>query len=135
MSPIPIILDVDTGFDDALALLLALRSPQLAVRAITCVGGNQRVEQVAINTLKILDVVAAPAIPVALGAQQPLIEKPREPLLLHGHDGMADLGLPASTRRVSDLHAVELIRQTLLAAPAHAGGSVVRLSEPRDFWL
>lgn len=116
MTPRPVIMDVDTGIDDALALLLALRSPELTVQAITCVTGNHRLEQVVTNTLKVLDIVAAPAIPVAAGMDRALIEAPPEPLALHGQDGMADLGLPPSSRRPVAQHAVELLRATLNAA-------------------
>jgi pyrimidine-specific ribonucleoside hydrolase len=117
MSALPVILDVDTGIDDALALLLALRSPALEVRAITCVGGNHRVEPVVTNTLKVLDIVAAPPLPVAAGMTRPLVERAATPLLLHGQDGMADLDLPASLRQPASEHAVELLRKTLLASP------------------
>lgn len=110
-TPTPLLLDVDTGYDDALALLMALRSPAAQVVGITCVAGNHALDQVVNNTLRILDLVEAPAIPVARGMMQPLLELHREPSLLHGHDGMGDTGLPASTRRPVDLHAVELLRQ------------------------
>jgi inosine-uridine nucleoside N-ribohydrolase len=53
--PRPIVLDVDTGTDDALAILYAVRHPDLAVRAIGCVAGNSGVDQVVINTAKVLD--------------------------------------------------------------------------------
>lgn len=112
-APIPVILDVDTGYDDALALLLALRTPRLDVQGITCVAGNQRLEQVVANTLKILDVAKAPPIPVAAGMDRPLLEAMRAPFLLHGQDGMADLGLPPSPRRPADIHAVAWLRQYL----------------------
>ncbi len=113
----PVILDVDTGYDDALALLLALRSPLLDVRGVTCVAGNQRLPQVITNTLKMMDILGADT-PVAAGMDRPLIEDLREPALLHGRDGMADLGLPASTRKVVGVHAVELMRQVLAASSA-----------------
>jgi pyrimidine-specific ribonucleoside hydrolase len=118
---LPVILDVDTGKDDALALLLALRSPRLHVLGITCVAGNHRLEQVVINTLKTLDVAGAPEIPVVAGMRQPLIEPLRTPMALHGADGMSDLGLPESRRQLSPLHAVEWLRQTLARAdePVH----------------
>jgi pyrimidine-specific ribonucleoside hydrolase len=118
---LPVILDVDTGRDDALALLLALRSPRLDIRGITCVAGNHRLDQVAANTLKTLDVVEAPEIPVAVGMRQPLLEPLRTPMALHGDDGMSDLGLPASRRQLSPFHAVEWLRQTLAhtAEPLH----------------
>jgi len=115
-SPRPVILDVDTGYDDALALLLALRTPALQVLGITCVHGNQTLDQVVVNTLKVLDAAGAPDIPVAAGMRHPLIETVRPPSLIHGHDGLADLDLPPSSRRVVDLHAVEFLRRQLSQA-------------------
>ena len=112
-TPLPILLDVNTGADDALALLLALRSPALDVRAITCVAGNHELGNVVNNTLKLLDLIDAPDIPVAAGMTQPLIEAMRPPFPMHGSDGMADLGLPAPRRSLVDVHAVELLRRTL----------------------
>ena len=111
----PLLLDVDTGYDDALALLLALRAPAARVLGITCAAGNHGLEQVVANTLRILDLAGAPEIPVALGAARPLIESQREPSLLHGADGMGDTGLPASARRPLTEHAVELLRRTIAA--------------------
>lgn len=111
-----VILDVDTGVDDALALLLACRSPELTVRAISCVAGNAEVDQVVANTLQVLDAVDAPDIPVARGMARPLIEPPRPARHVHGEDGMADLGLPASQRRPVPEHAVEMLQRTLRAA-------------------
>lgn len=116
MTHSPLLIDVDTGYDDALALILALRTPGVRVLGITCAAGNHGLEQVGVNTLKVLDACNAPPIPVALGAAEALIERPRPPSLLHGRDGMADLGQPPSTRPLSPLHAVELMRETLLAA-------------------
>ena len=89
-----LLLDVDTGYDDALAILLALRSPGVRVLGITCVAGNHALDQVLNNTLRLLDLAEAPPIPVALGMDRPLLEAQREPSLLHGRDGMGDTGLP-----------------------------------------
>jgi pyrimidine-specific ribonucleoside hydrolase len=114
--PLPVILDVDTGVDDALALLLAVRHPALDVRAITCTGGNAPLAQVVINTLRVLDAAGAADIPVAAGAQRPLLEAPQHATAIHGLDGLADLGLPASNRTPVPQHAVELLRSTLLAS-------------------
>lgn len=113
--PTPLLLDVDTGYDDALALLLALRSPAARLLGITCVAGNHALGQVVDNTLRILDLAAAPTIPVASGMARPLIEAQREPSLLHGRDGMGDTGLPASARRPIAEHAVEFLRRTIAA--------------------
>jgi pyrimidine-specific ribonucleoside hydrolase len=108
-----VVLDVDTGVDDALALLLAVRSPELDLRAVSCVAGNAPVDQVVRNTLLVLDAAGAPDVPVARGAERPLLEPARDARHVHGADGMADLGLPASSRRPVDVHAVELMRRAI----------------------
>jgi pyrimidine-specific ribonucleoside hydrolase len=110
------IFDVDTGYDDALALLLAFRSPEVRVRAITCAAGNHTLAQVVTNTQKILDVLDADDVPVAAGAAQALFEAMRAPHLIHGHDGMADIGLPPSRRTAQQMHAAQLIKRVVEAA-------------------
>jgi pyrimidine-specific ribonucleoside hydrolase len=118
VTPTPVILDVDTGVDDALALLLAVRSPDLEVRAVTCVAGNATVDQVVRNTFVVLDAAGAGDVPVARGADRPLLEPARPSRLVHGADGLADLGLPDSRRRPVDLSALELLRTTIELADA-----------------
>jgi pyrimidine-specific ribonucleoside hydrolase len=118
VTPMPVILDVDTGVDDALALLLAVRSPDLDLRAVTCVAGNADVDQVVSNTLIVLDAAGAGDIPVARGADRPLLEPPRHARHVHGADGMADLGLAHSRRLPRDVSAVELLRATIEASDA-----------------
>jgi pyrimidine-specific ribonucleoside hydrolase len=112
-----LLLDVDTGVDDALALLFALRHPSLRVRAITCVSGNAPLEQVLTNTLAVLDHVGAPDLPVAAGAHRPLIAPARHARHVHGVDGMGGLNLPRSTRRPQTQHAVQLLRDTINHSP------------------
>lgn len=110
-----VLLDVDTGVDDALAILFAVAHPDIEVLGITCVAGNTSLENVVANTLKVLDVAGAPDIPVAAGAIRPLIE-PVRPSHVHGTDGLGDLGLPPSPRRVDARPASNLARDILLAA-------------------
>ncbi|HVV24990.1 MAG TPA: nucleoside hydrolase [Pseudonocardiaceae bacterium] len=114
---VEIILDVDTGVDDALAILLAVRHPDVRLRAITCVAGNTDVDQVVANTLRVLDAAGADDLPVARGAHTPLLATLRHARHVHGEDGMADTGLPASSRRPTAEHAVELLRREILTAP------------------
>jgi pyrimidine-specific ribonucleoside hydrolase len=112
-------LDVDTGYDDALAIMLAVRTMGARLIGITCVAGNHTLPQVVRNTLHILDVVDAPiSIPVAGGCILPLVEAVRPPAALHGRDGMADLGLPQTQRQAVADHAVELLREKLTSATA-----------------
>lgn len=113
----PVILDVDTGIDDAMAIMFAVKTPALDVKAISCVAGNTSLENVVANTLKILDVVGAGDIPVAGGALRPLLEHARDASYVHGADGMGGLDLPPSRRAVSPVHSVELMRRTLAESP------------------
>ena len=119
----PIVLDVDTGVDDALALLLAARHPGLDLRAVTCVGGNAPLADVVRNTLTVLEACGRDDVPVAAGAARPLLEAPVDARHVHGQDGMGDLGWPAPTREPQGRHAVELLREVLLAS-ADAGEPV-----------
>ena len=116
--PLPVVLDVDTGVDDACALLLAARHPALDLRAVTCVGGNAGVDDVVANTLTVLDLAGRADVPVARGAARPLLEPARNAPHVHGEDGMGDLGRPRSTREPDPRHAVELLRDVLLQAAA-----------------
>ncbi|MET7286648.1 nucleoside hydrolase [Streptomyces sp. NPDC005573] len=114
---VPVIIDCDTGVDDALALLFAVRHPGLDLRAVTCVAGNTDVDGVVRNTLTVLEQAGAPEVPVARGAERPLIEPARSAQHVHGADGMGDLGLPAPSRRPADVDAVTLLRREILASP------------------
>jgi pyrimidine-specific ribonucleoside hydrolase len=116
-QPIPVIIDCDTGVDDALALLFAVRHPGIDLRAVTCVAGNTDVDGVVRNTLTVLEQAGAGDIPVARGAARPLIEPVRTARHVHGFDGMGDLGLPAPTRVAVDVDAVTLLRREILASP------------------
>jgi len=71
-TPMPVILDVDTGIDDSLALLYALGSREADILAVTCVSGNVEARQVAINTLALLELAGRTDIEVAVGREVPL---------------------------------------------------------------
>ncbi|MFB2585032.1 nucleoside hydrolase [Herbiconiux liukaitaii] len=110
-----VVLDVDTGVDDALALLFAVAHPDIELLGVTCVAGNTSLENVVANTFRMLDAAGAPQIPVAAGATRPLIEPVRHSHV-HGTDGLGDLRLPASTRRLDPRHAVDLLRDLILGS-------------------
>jgi pyrimidine-specific ribonucleoside hydrolase len=112
---IPVILDVDTGIDDAFAILLAARSPRLELRAVTCVNGNTTVEHVAANTAYVLDVAGATEVPVARGATRPLLAAAHHETDWHGFDGLGGFSR-ASDRRIEKVHAIELLRRELMNA-------------------
>ncbi|MTD13014.1 nucleoside hydrolase [Nakamurella sp. YIM 132087] len=115
MSPTPVVMDVDTGIDDALSLLFAVRSPDIDLRAVTCVTGNAPVDQVVRNTLYVLDAAGAPEIPVARGATHPLLVDPEHAGHVHGADGLGGFSRP-SDRRASSSTAVQLLHQVLMTA-------------------
>ncbi len=109
-------MDVDTGTDDALAILYALAHPDIEVLGISCVAGNITLDQVVINTCKVLDAATAGDIPVAAGAVQPLIERARREGGSHGPDGLAGIQLPDPSRHPSHMHAIELLHQLIMAS-------------------
>ncbi len=116
---LPVVLDVDTGLDDACALLLAARHPGLDLRAVTCVAGNVSVDQVVTNTRAVLAAAGRSDVLVARGADRPLLEPARPARHVHGQDGMGDLdraalGLPEPA--VDARHGVEMLRDLMLEA-------------------
>jgi inosine-uridine nucleoside N-ribohydrolase len=114
--PRRILMDVDTGTDDALAILYSVRHPDLEVLGISCAAGNVPIDQVVINTCKVLDAAGAGDIPVAAGARQPLIERARRAGGSHGVDGLGGIQLLETSRQRSPLHAVELLHQLIMAS-------------------
>lgn len=89
---IPVIVDTDGGVDDALALIMALNSPQLDVKAITVVAGNINVDQAANNVLRVLSIVEPDTLPiVAKGCEKPLEKPTFNALGIHGADGLGEL--------------------------------------------
>ncbi|MDI4649967.1 nucleoside hydrolase [Cohnella hashimotonis] len=96
-----VIIDADTGIDDALAILYALKSPALRVEGITTVFGNVDVQQATENTLRVIK-LASPAyeVPVAMGADRPLKRPPTGfSAHVHGHNGIGEAELPPSGQR------------------------------------
>ena len=96
--PQPTVLDVDTGIDDALALLLALRSPELDVVGVTTVAGNVALPDVLRNTRHVLDTAGATSVPVAAGAAAPLVRPLTTATFFHGPHGLGDVDVPEPTR-------------------------------------
>ena len=112
---IPVILDCDTGTDDAVAILLALASPELDVRAITVAGGNVGLDRTLANTLALIR-LARSNVPVYQGADRPLlgsfVNEPR----VHGVDGMGGIVLPDGGQPAAEL-ASDSIRRILRTSP------------------
>jgi purine nucleosidase len=112
-----IIFDTDPGTDDAMALMLALNSPELDVRAITVVPGNVTAEQGLENALRMMSLANRCDIPVAAGAQHPLFQKLITAEFWHGKNGLANVELPPSKCKVDGRFGPDLIIQMVHASP------------------
>lgn len=120
----PIIMDVDTGIDDSLALLYLLASPEAEILAITCTSGNVPAKQVATNNLAWLELCGAPDIEVALGSEVPIVAPLMTTEETHGPQGIGYAELPAPTRIVSDRHATEVWVELARSRPGEIIGLV-----------
>ena len=108
-TPVPLILDVDTGIDDSLALLYAAASPDADLVAVTCVSGNIDAQQVGINTRAVLELAGRTDVEVAMGREIPLVRPLETTPETHGPQGLGYAELPPPSRHLSDRHAVDLI--------------------------
>lgn len=100
MSAVRIILDCDTGTDDAIAILYALRRPGVRLEGVTTVFGNAGVEDTTRNTLQVLELAGRPDVPVARGAAHPLTGTfVPSPHPIHGRNGLGDVELPPPRTR------------------------------------
>jgi inosine-uridine nucleoside N-ribohydrolase len=113
----PIILDCDPGHDDAVALLLAAASPALDLRLVSVVAGNQTLDRTVRNALSVLTAAGATHVPVAAGANRPLVRPRIVAGHIHGESGLDGPVLPEPGFAPSPRHAVELIIETILAGP------------------
>ena len=111
-----LIIDVDTGVDDALALAFAVRHPDISVEAALTVCGNVSLDLVTDNTLRVLDWLGATEVPVLRGADRPLAGAPVSAGHWHGEDGLGGADLPAS-RRGASADAVAYLIERLTAEP------------------
>jgi len=113
---IRVILDVDTGIDDALAIALALRHPAVQLEAVITVAGNVSLELTTRNSLRVLDWLGATSVPVYAGAGRAISGAVREAKHWHGPDGLGGAALPESTRSAST-DGVEYLCDRLLSEP------------------
>lgn len=110
------LIDTDTASDDAVAIIMALRAPDVRVLAITTVAGNVPVEQSTRNALYTVELSGA-SVPVYMGAQKPLLRPYQNATWFHGRDGLGDHNYPAPRQSPGQLHAVDAIIQTVEANP------------------
>jgi len=110
-----IVLDCDPGHDDAVAILLALASPELELVGVTTVAGNQTLEKTTANALRILEFAGRGDVPVAEGADRPLVRDRDVAAHVHGESGLDGPELPPPAGAPVAAHAVDFIAETIRA--------------------
>lgn len=114
--PRTFLIDTDTASDDAVALIMALRWPDVKVAAITVVAGNVEVQQATRNALYTVELCGA-SVPVYSGAAKPLLRPYQNATWFHGKDGLGDHNYPAPQQSARPQHAVDAIIETIEANP------------------
>jgi pyrimidine-specific ribonucleoside hydrolase len=115
---IPLVIDTDPGIDDALAILLALASPEVDLRLVTTVHGNVDLALTTENALRVLHLAGRSDVPVAAGAQASLIHpQPERAGHVHGAEGLGGVQLPPSPAAVDPRPAVVALAELLVASP------------------
>ena len=117
--PQAFLIDTDVASDDAVALIMALRAPDVSVVAITTVAGNVEVEQATRNALYTVELCGT-SVPVYTGAEKPLQREHQSATWFHGRDGLGDHGYPVPRQKPEKLHAVDAIVQAIEANPGIA---------------
>jgi inosine-uridine nucleoside N-ribohydrolase len=112
-----VVWDMDPGIDDALALVLALKSPEVQVLGITTVAGNAPVETTSANARRVLEYLNADNIPVAMGAASPLNHPLEDALSHHGPDGLGNCDLPPPEQPLYPARAWDFLARSVLDAP------------------
>jgi inosine-uridine nucleoside N-ribohydrolase len=120
-----VIIDCDPGHDDAIALLLALGSPEVELLGVTTVAGNTTLENATANALKVLDHVARVEVPVAAGASRPLVRERAAAVGDQVGTGLDGPALPAPTRAPEPAHAIDWIAR--VAADSNAPVTLVAI--------
>ncbi len=114
-----ILLDCDPGHDDAIALMLALASPELELLGVTTVAGNQTLDKTTANAIRVLEFVGRGDAPVAAGADRPLVRPQYVASYVHGETGLDGPDLPAAQAEPLDRHAVDFLADKIRE---HDGG-------------
>ena len=111
-----ILIDCDPGHDDAIALLLALASPEVELVGVTTVAGNQTLEKTTANAIRVLDFIGRDDVTVAAGADRPLLREPFVAAYVHGETGLDGPDLPPPQREPLAQHAVDFLAERVSGA-------------------
>lgn len=109
----PVVIDCDPGHDDAVAILLAAK--HLDVCGITTVGGNQTIDKVTLNALRVVELGSLTSLPVAQGMAGPLLREPRHAPSVHGESGLDGHNFPPVSTPLDGRHGVEFIIDTVMS--------------------
>jgi purine nucleosidase/pyrimidine-specific ribonucleoside hydrolase len=111
-----VLLDCDPGHDDAIALLLALASPELELLGVTTVAGNQTLEKTTANAIRVLEFVGRGEVPVAAGAERPLVREAFVAAYVHGDSGLDGPALPPARSKPVEQDAVDFLAERVTGA-------------------
>jgi purine nucleosidase/pyrimidine-specific ribonucleoside hydrolase len=123
----PIVIDCDPGHDDAIAILLALASPELELRGITTVSGNQTLEKTTANAIRVLEAVGRADVPVAAGADRPILRERFVAAYVHGESGLDGPALPLPQASPVAQHAVDFLAEHAPGATLVAVGPLTNV--------
>jgi inosine-uridine nucleoside N-ribohydrolase len=123
-----ILLDCDPGHDDAIALLLALASEELDLRGVSTVAGNQTLPKTTANAIRVLELAGRGEIPVAAGADRPLVREPRVAADVHGETGLDGPDLPPPQAGPSPKHAVDFLAERIEGTTLVATGPLTNVA-------
>jgi inosine-uridine nucleoside N-ribohydrolase len=115
-ATVPVLLDCDPGHDDAIALLLALASPEIDLLGVTTTYGNQTLEKTTANALRVLELVGRADVPVAAGSDRPLERELVVAAHVHGESGLDGTALPDATSSAVSQDAVSFAAECIRAA-------------------
>jgi len=122
-----LILDCDPGHDDAIALLLALASPEARLAGVTTVTGNQTLEKTTANALRVLEFAGRADVPVAAGAARPLVRERNVAANVHGESGLDGPDLPPPVGEPTAQHAVDFLAENVAGRTLVATGPLTNV--------
>jgi inosine-uridine nucleoside N-ribohydrolase len=123
-----ILLDCDPGHDDAIALLLTLASPEVELVGVTTVAGNQTLDKTTANAIRVLELAGRGDVPVAAGADRPLVRELRVAANVHGETGLDGPDLPPPRARPEGEHAIDFLAGRIAGTTLVATGPLTNVA-------
>ena len=123
-----VLLDCDPGHDDAIAILLALASPEVELLGVTTVAGNQTLQKTTDNAIRVLELAGRGDVPVAMGSPRPLVRAPFVAAYVHGETGLDGPDLPEPQGSPVEAHAVDFLAERLAGTTLVATGPLTNVA-------